>query len=195
MLVQRAGRNIDYERWMRAKLREGQALGRVRAVARLTESKPAEAALPRASRSTTMPAAEADTNADAPVRRSVPELAEVAAHARRSFARTNSFLPPAAEPQQPAAIHPQLAPATHTEHVDVTEPRPSAASERQSKPTARTQLPLIKPKQWCVPELRACGTVAHMTGAIQLRTETPNDEYQFDTSTFMHYRKFIETFS
>ena len=167
MLVPRAGRNIDYERWMRAKLREGQALGRVRAVARPVESKPAETALPRASRSTTMPAAEADTNADAPVRRSVPELAEVAAHARRSFARTNSFLPPAAEPEQPAAIHPQLAPATRTEHVDVTEPRPYAASER-SKPTARTELPLTKPKQWCVPELRACGTVARMTGASVL---------------------------
>jgi carboxypeptidase PM20D1 len=35
--------------------------------------------------------------------------------------------------------------------------------------------------------------IAHMTSAIQLRTETPNDEYQFDTATFMNYRKFIET--
>jgi carboxypeptidase PM20D1 len=35
--------------------------------------------------------------------------------------------------------------------------------------------------------------ITHMTSAIQLRTETPNDEYQFDTATFMHYRNFIET--
>lgn len=35
--------------------------------------------------------------------------------------------------------------------------------------------------------------IAHMSAAIQLRTETPNDEYQFDTVTFMKYRKFIET--
>jgi carboxypeptidase PM20D1 len=34
--------------------------------------------------------------------------------------------------------------------------------------------------------------IAHMTSAIQLRTETPNDDYQFDTITFMNYRKFIE---
>ncbi len=35
--------------------------------------------------------------------------------------------------------------------------------------------------------------VAHMSAAIQYKTETPNDEYQFDTATFMNYRKFIET--
>ena len=35
--------------------------------------------------------------------------------------------------------------------------------------------------------------IAHMSAAIQLRTETPNDDYQFDTATFMSYRKFIET--
>jgi carboxypeptidase PM20D1 len=34
--------------------------------------------------------------------------------------------------------------------------------------------------------------IEHMSAAIQLKTETPNDEYQFDTATFMHYRKFIE---
>jgi len=35
--------------------------------------------------------------------------------------------------------------------------------------------------------------IAHMSAAIQLRTETPNDDYEFDTATFMNYRKFIET--
>jgi carboxypeptidase PM20D1 len=35
--------------------------------------------------------------------------------------------------------------------------------------------------------------IEHMSAAIQLRTETPNDDYQFDTATFMHYRKFIES--
>jgi carboxypeptidase PM20D1 len=35
--------------------------------------------------------------------------------------------------------------------------------------------------------------IAHMSAAIQLRTETPNDAYEFDTATFMNYRKFIET--
>ena len=34
--------------------------------------------------------------------------------------------------------------------------------------------------------------VAHMSAAIKFKTETPNDEYQFDTATFMNYRKFIE---
>ena len=35
--------------------------------------------------------------------------------------------------------------------------------------------------------------LSHMSAAIQLRTETPNDDYQFDTTTFMSYRKFLET--
>ena len=35
--------------------------------------------------------------------------------------------------------------------------------------------------------------LSHMSAAIQLRTETPNDDYQFDTATFMSYRKFLET--
>jgi carboxypeptidase PM20D1 len=35
--------------------------------------------------------------------------------------------------------------------------------------------------------------VAHMSQAIQIQTETPNDDYQFDTATFLAYRKFIET--
>ena len=35
--------------------------------------------------------------------------------------------------------------------------------------------------------------VAHMSAAIQYKTETPNDNYEFDTATFMNYRKFIET--
>jgi carboxypeptidase PM20D1 len=32
-----------------------------------------------------------------------------------------------------------------------------------------------------------------MTNAIQIKTETPNDNYEFDTATFMNYRKLIET--
>jgi carboxypeptidase PM20D1 len=35
--------------------------------------------------------------------------------------------------------------------------------------------------------------IDHMSAAIQLRTETPNDDYQFDTVTFMRYRTFLET--
>ena len=35
--------------------------------------------------------------------------------------------------------------------------------------------------------------IDHMSSAIQLRTETPNDDYQFDTATFMHYRAFLES--
>ena len=34
--------------------------------------------------------------------------------------------------------------------------------------------------------------IAHMSAAIQLSTETPNDAYQFDTATFLRYRNFIE---
>ena len=34
--------------------------------------------------------------------------------------------------------------------------------------------------------------IAHMSEAIQLKTETPNDAYQFDTATFLAYRKFME---
>ncbi len=35
--------------------------------------------------------------------------------------------------------------------------------------------------------------IAHMSQAIQIQTETPNDDYQFDTATFLTYRKFLET--
>ncbi len=34
--------------------------------------------------------------------------------------------------------------------------------------------------------------ITHMSEAIQIATETPNDDYAFDTATFMAYRKFIE---
>ncbi len=34
--------------------------------------------------------------------------------------------------------------------------------------------------------------ISHMSEAIQIQTETPNDTYQFDTTTFLAYRKFIE---
>ncbi|MCX6211961.1 MAG: M20/M25/M40 family metallo-hydrolase [Bacteroidetes bacterium] len=34
--------------------------------------------------------------------------------------------------------------------------------------------------------------IAHMTEAIQIKTETPNDAYEFDTATFFAYRKFLE---
>ena len=34
--------------------------------------------------------------------------------------------------------------------------------------------------------------IAHMSEAIQLPTETPNDAYEFDTATFFAYRKFME---
>ena len=34
--------------------------------------------------------------------------------------------------------------------------------------------------------------IAHMSQAIQIPTETPNDLFQFDTSTFFQYRKFLE---
>jgi len=34
--------------------------------------------------------------------------------------------------------------------------------------------------------------IEHMSAAIQFKTETPNDDYQFDTATFMNYRKFLE---
>jgi carboxypeptidase PM20D1 len=34
--------------------------------------------------------------------------------------------------------------------------------------------------------------IQHMSMAIQLRTETPNDLFQFDTATFMKYRAFME---
>jgi len=35
--------------------------------------------------------------------------------------------------------------------------------------------------------------ITHMSQAIQIQTETPNDDYQFDTATFLAYRKFIDT--
>ena len=34
--------------------------------------------------------------------------------------------------------------------------------------------------------------IAHMSQAIQIKTETPNDAYEFDTATFFAYRKFLE---
>jgi len=34
--------------------------------------------------------------------------------------------------------------------------------------------------------------IAHMTESIQIKTETPNDAYEFDTATFFAYRKFLE---
>lgn len=34
--------------------------------------------------------------------------------------------------------------------------------------------------------------IAHMSTAIQIQTETPNDLFQFDTATFMKYRAFLE---
>ena len=34
--------------------------------------------------------------------------------------------------------------------------------------------------------------IAHMSQAIQIKTETPNDAYEFDTATFFSYRKFLE---
>jgi carboxypeptidase PM20D1 len=34
--------------------------------------------------------------------------------------------------------------------------------------------------------------LAHMSQAIQIKTETPNDAFQFDTATFLTYRKFLE---
>lgn len=36
------------------------------------------------------------------------------------------------------------------------------------------------------------GAIAHMSQAIQIKTETPNDSYEFDTTTFFKYRTFIE---
>lgn len=35
--------------------------------------------------------------------------------------------------------------------------------------------------------------IAHMSKAIQLPTETPDDSFKFDTTTFLAYRKFIES--
>ncbi len=35
--------------------------------------------------------------------------------------------------------------------------------------------------------------IAHMSKAIQLPTETPNDSFKFDTTTFLAYRKFVES--
>lgn len=36
------------------------------------------------------------------------------------------------------------------------------------------------------------GAITHMSQAIQIKTETPNDAYEFDTTTFLKYRTFIE---
>ena len=34
--------------------------------------------------------------------------------------------------------------------------------------------------------------ITHMSQAIQIKTETPNDAFEFDTATFIAYRKFLE---
>ena len=41
-------------------------------------------------------------------------------------------------------------------------------------------------------EILPTEAIAHMSQAIQIKTETPNDAYEFDTTTFFAYRKFIE---
>ena len=41
-------------------------------------------------------------------------------------------------------------------------------------------------------EILPTEAIAHMSQAIQIKTETPNDAYEFDTATFFAYRKFIE---
>ena len=41
-------------------------------------------------------------------------------------------------------------------------------------------------------EILPTEAIAHMSRAIQIKTETPNDAYEFDTVTFFTYRKFIE---
>jgi len=41
-------------------------------------------------------------------------------------------------------------------------------------------------------EVLPANAITHMSQAIQLRTETPNDAYVFDTTTFLAYRKFLE---
>ncbi len=41
-------------------------------------------------------------------------------------------------------------------------------------------------------EILPTEAIAHMSQAIQIKTETPNDAYEFDTTTFFTYRKFIE---
>jgi carboxypeptidase PM20D1 len=41
-------------------------------------------------------------------------------------------------------------------------------------------------------EALPANAITHMSQAIQLRTETPNDAYVFDTTTFLAYRKFLE---
>jgi carboxypeptidase PM20D1 len=41
-------------------------------------------------------------------------------------------------------------------------------------------------------EILPAEAIAHMSQAIQIKTETPNDAYEFDTTTFFAYRKFIE---
>jgi carboxypeptidase PM20D1 len=41
-------------------------------------------------------------------------------------------------------------------------------------------------------EALPANAITHMSQAIQLHTETPNDAYVFDTTTFLAYRKFLE---
>ena len=38
-------------------------------------------------------------------------------------------------------------------------------------------------------EILPTEAIAHMSQAIQIKTETPNDAYEFDTDTFFTYRK------
>ena len=53
-----------------------------------------------------------------------------------------------------------------------------------NKPVSNHQEPVLA----ALPQ----NAIEHMSTAIQIRTETPNDDYQFDTATFMNYRKFLE---
>ena len=54
-----------------------------------------------------------------------------------------------------------------------------------NKPSYNNKLAPLSP----MPEI----AINHISAAIQLKTETPNDDYQFDTATFMRYRSFLET--
>ena len=55
-----------------------------------------------------------------------------------------------------------------------------------------TNQPKAQPKN-SIQEPLPSNAIAHMSKAIQLSTETPNDAYEFDTATFLAYRKFIES--
>ena len=55
-----------------------------------------------------------------------------------------------------------------------------------------TNQPKAQPKN-SIQEPLPSNAIAHMSKAIQLSTETPNDAYEFDTATFLAYRKFMES--